>query len=289
MDFEKSGLPKHDLLEKAFKYSWKDLAREIDLKMHYSRKNIEQFYASERKNVEMGIRLGKISKEQGQDILSRSRQAQSAEERSLQQLLPKRIEHLFLRNRLKPALELVKTGDAAPELLAAIFLRDTVRSPKDFQEVSETFGSEVADVVAELRHSDIYLTQRENLLKEASHGVKRIQMVTIVGGLQDVLDIRSENKSIFVPEGQPEALFNLAKALRGTDEKLDQRFLEVFNAVGKENRFPFEIDLAEDGTMTLRKGPEKQNNLPQHIAPKTPPKGPNGPGGGGGGIGGDVF
>jgi len=290
MKFHESGLPKHTLVEEAFNYSFNNVMQGQADSLKAFKQQIDMMHAQHMVMLDMEKKSGMPDDEykKNKEGLEKMRDEQL---RVGPGLIASELVKMFAASRVAPAKDLADGADnASPDLIAAMLLKDAVRSPIDFSNIEKKFGTGVTAVIADILHIDAYPSERENNLKAASAETKTAYLSLLVSSLTQMADQIAESlrenpfQKIMFPPGQEELLFNNAQALWGNDKKLDARFVDAFNKASSAAQSTFSIEVGANGEPELVKGA---------IQPPKPGKGgplvPKNPGGGNGGLGGDVF
>jgi hypothetical protein len=169
------------------------------------------------------------------------------------------LDNRFIQQSVAPALEVQKYSDkASPELVAAILLADSVRSPVDYKKVAEKFGDTVAELVAEIIHIRVYPAKHAENVAAASSDAKRVYMGIMTASLDNIVAQAQAQlqtgKKLIMPPGQEEALYGNAKVLWGNDKKLDRRLLDTFNRAAQVTSSEFRMEVDAKGALELVKG-----------------------------------
>jgi hypothetical protein len=288
MKFQESGLPKNKLLEEAFNYSYANVMSYTKEAMEDFTQQIGESHAQNLEALNAAKAAGNMSDEEYQREKKELEKMRDAQLKMGPPMIEKELNRMFKQRRLAPALEILKNSDkSSMELMAAVMLLESVRSPKDYLHVAATFGENIAGLVAELQHIDAYSSERAANLAVAGSDTKRAYVAVIISSLdqivaqfQQMAKLNPQHKIMFHP-GQEEEIYGNIKPLWGNDKKLDQRFVAAFNRTAETTSSSFRMEVNGSGELELIK-----NNL-KPPSNNTGPK-PTGPGGKDG-LGDPVF
>lgn len=281
MKFQDTGLEKNELVEKAFDYSWKTHTKAFDREIELTKKDVERQITAEVDRLDKDPRF---NDEQKKQIKSR---LQHQKQQILAQIPLKAMEardDTYQKNVVGPAKLLTETSDkTSPELISAVMLVDSIRSPLDYEKVSKEFGEGVAGVVAEFLHIQAYPSEKEANLPTATEDVKRMTLAMVVNGLDQLAEVSKNlgpGQAIVLSGGdeQAKSFFRAAEIVRGTDSKLDEKFVDSFNAASKVTGWGAEV---KDGKLTLVE--KEKPKMPNIFGDPNDPNNPAGPGGAAGG------
>jgi hypothetical protein len=287
MKFQESGLPNNEILEEAFNYSYENAMSYTDEAMVDFTQQITEGYLQNLEELNAKKKAGEVPDDIYKLEKKELERVRDAQLKMGPRLIERELNNMFKNRRLAPALEILKNSTASsPELMAAVILVESVRSPKDWLQLADKFGPGIAGIVAELQHIDAYSAKRSTNLAQASSDIKRAYMAVIITSLeqivahfQQMVKMNPQHKITF-SAGQEEEIFGNVKLLWGNDKKLDQRFVAAFNRAAETTTSLFRMEVDAAGAIELVK-----SNL------KPPGGGPGKPSGPGekSGLGDDVF
>lgn len=311
MKFEKSGLPDNELVKKAFDLSWKNQKDRYDYQTQHALRDIEyEADAHKRQLTALGdagqIPLDKVVGEQRKiDIQKEQARQQAVNGLALQR------EQDFSHNIVGPArLAATISENPTPQLVAASLLRESVRSPVDYESIRDSFGVEVSDVLKNYMHLEAYPTEKEKKLPEASEDVKRMSLIMAIGAMQSMISVADkatqqmlmqqqiqpgQEIKVVMVGGDDEArrMVRTAELVRGTDKRLDEQFVTHFNIMSAKIDIGIKIDVGADNKLIVREVPREGfdnmingggNGGPDQPPPNSNNSGaPRGPSSGGGG------
>lgn len=287
MKFHESGLPKNKIVEEAFDYSYANVMSYTNEAMVDFTRQITEGYLQNLDTLNAEKKAGNMPDEEYKREKKELERVRDAQLKMGPPIIEKELNKMFKLRRLAPALEILHNSDkSSPELMAAVMLVESVRSPKDYLRVVEKFGETIGGLVAELQHIDAYSSERGKNLSQAGSDTKCAYIAVIITSLdqivaqfQQMAKMNPKHKIAFHP-GQEEEIFANVKLLWGNDKKLDQRLVAAFNRTAEMTASLFRMEVNSSGELELVK-----NNL------KPPSGGPGNPSGPGGksGLGDDVF
>lgn len=284
MDFEKSGLPRHSLVEEAFDYSHANMMANEKEALRDFAQQIDMIHAQHMMNLDME------RKDSGMSEDAYLQQKKALEDMRDQQMkmgphmVHEQLSLIFSARRVRPALEIAERAESpAPEVMAALLLLDAIRSPIDYRNIEGKFGTGVAGLIANLVHIDAYPTERPVTLGQADANVKSAYLALMISGLEQIIDqaAQAPGQHIFFPPGQESQIHDSFALMWGNDAKLDAHAVELFNKVAEMTSSEYRMEASGKDLLLVKGG---------FSAPKGPdfkPHVPKGPGGGG--MGGDVF
>lgn len=284
MNFEKSGLPRHDLIEDAFDFSYANIMANEKEALSDFAQQMEGIRMQHLANLDMEKQSTNMSDD---DYRQQKKALEEMHEQQLKmgpQLVREELSRIFEMRRVRPAQEITHNAESVvPEVISALLLIDAIRSPIDYRKVEEKFGTGVAGLVANLVHIDAYPTERATTLGNADANVKSAYLALMISGMGQIIEQAAQNplQRLMFPPGQEDQIHTSIKLMWGNDAKLDARVVEVFNKVAEvaSSDYRLEVDGNDiqlvKGSFSAPKGPDFKPNVP---------KGP-----GGGGLGGDVF
>ncbi|TAL39136.1 MAG: hypothetical protein EPN97_02960 [Alphaproteobacteria bacterium] len=289
MKFNESGLPKDKLIEAAFDYSHAFTLKAQKIALQDFNRQMDEIHANLVADLD---KEKEASRMPDGDYKRQKELLEKMHDDQLKQgpaLVGQALEGMFVARRVNPALEMAKNSETpTAEMIAATLLCECIRSPKDFQTVTEKFGARVAGIAAEIAHIDAYPGERAENMVEASADAKRVYLAWLSSSTNNIAEQitraakeRPEEK-LLLPPGHEKQLYADVQPLWGVDKKLDARFFEVFNRVCEVSGSSFRLEADDKGGLNLVQG----SLTPAGKNDGSKPKGPKGPGGG---IGGDVF
>jgi hypothetical protein len=287
MQFNESGLPKDKLVESAFDYSQTFTKRATKMALQDFARQMEEIHQANMKGLDADHDAGMPDAE-----YKRTKEAlEKLRDEQLKQgpmLVDHALDALFVARRVKPALEMANNSETpSSDMIAATLLCECIRSPRDFQTITKTFGEHVANIAAEIAHIDAYPDERAQNMAEASTDAKRVYLAWLDASVNNIAEQITRASTAIPPEklqlppGHEKQMYSDVQQLWGVDKKLDARFIEAFNRCCEAAGSAFRVEMDEKGGLNLVQG------SPSTAAKNDPnkPKGPSGPGG----IGGDVF
>ncbi len=296
MDFKDSGLPKTQLIEDAFNFSKANALSNEKEAMKEFKQQIDMIHTQRKMMLDMEKEDGGMPDADYQREIKNLERGRDEQLRMGPLLITRELNNMFETRRVGLAKEVAaNTEKPTPELIAAVMLIDCVRSPLDYQNISDKFGKGVAGLIAEVVHIDAYPSERTDNLTKAGPDTKRAYLAMLVTSLDGIVKQiervakQGPGQKIMFPPGQEEQLFRDAQPVWGNDKKLDARFVAAFNKAGEAASSTFRLEVDADGALELVKGaaPAKPTG-PKLLGPGAKgPKPPKPPGSGG--IGGDVF
>lgn len=286
MKFHETGLPQHKLVEEAFNYSFKKMMNGFDENMMQFKQQIDMIHGQNMMQLEAEKKAGMPQEhyDQNKKALEHMRNQQMTVG---PQMIREEMAKVFVARRIAPAREAMSNIDApTPELLAALVLTDSYRSPVDFRDIEGKFGSGVSEILAQIAHIDAYPTERATSIINATPDARRAYQVLMVASLDQMVMQAEQNAAMnphqmmMLPPGQEQQIFEAAKLLWGTDKKLDARLMAAFNKLSDTASSPFKMEENAEGGVDLVKGVPASRRPPMINGPViTPPKGPSKPGG----------
>jgi hypothetical protein len=260
MQFHESGLPKDKIVEEAFNYSFKNAMSYKAEELKKFSQHIDMMHMQHLALLDTEKNAGAMKDEdykREKDMIDKMRDDQL---KFGPQMIDEELRTMFRQRRVAPALEILQHGDkSAPELLAAVMLIECVRSPIDYQRITQTFGDGVSGMIAEVHHIDAYPSERNTNLSNAGADTKRAYMALLISSLdQIVVQMRQmaqmhPEQQVAMPPGQEEGLFENALTLWGNDKKLDLRFVDAFNKMATATSSSFRMETGTDGVLSLVK------------------------------------
>ncbi|MEZ0223933.1 MAG: hypothetical protein ACAH83_05225 [Alphaproteobacteria bacterium] len=290
MKFSDSGLPKDKLLQDAFDYSHTFTLKNRKMALLDFEQQMHAIHANQMVQLDMEKDTGLMPA----DDYKRQKEAlERLRDENLKQgpaLVEQALEGMFVARRVNPALEILKNSEKTSdnELVAAALLCECIRSPKDFQTITQKFGDRVAGIAAEIAHIDAYPGERDANMAEASTDAKRVYLAWLSASMNNVADqitqaaAATPPQKLQLPPGHEKQMYTDVAPLWGVDKKLGMRFLDAYNRACAASGSPFRLELDDKGGLELVNGAIA-------TAGKIDGKKPKGPAGPNGGIGGDVF
>lgn len=288
MQFNESGLPKDKLIEQAFNFSRAFTQKARKMALQDFNRQMDEVHATLIADLDKEKVAGRMPEG---DYKRQKEMLEKMHDDQLKQgpaLVEQALEGMFVARRVNPALEMAKNSETPEtDLIAATLLCECIRSPKDYQVMTQTFGARVAGLAAEIAHIDAYPEDRAANMTEASADAKRVYLAWLSASTNNITEQitrakkeRPEEK-LALPPGHEKQLYADVQPLWGVDKKLDARFLDVFNRLCEASGSAFRLEVDDKGSLNLVQG----SLSPAGRNDGTKPKGPKGPGG----IGGDVF
>jgi hypothetical protein len=254
MHFRDSGLPNNKILQDAYNHS---LAHAMALQQETLKHFTQDMHAIHEQNM---LALEADRKDKIIDEKTYKHEKETLEKMFQENLkmgpriVEERLLEIFKHRRLAPALELQQYSDnAQPELVAAILLYDTVRSPIDFANITKKFGETVAGLIAEWIHIDVYQSERDINLAKSGDDTKRVYLAYATASLNQNAEHLRRGGQLIVPPGMEENNFREAQKCWGQDQKLNARFVDVFNTLMGMVHSSFRIEV-DSGKPQLVKG-----------------------------------
>jgi len=288
MKFHESGLPKDKLIEAAFDYSHAFTLKSRKAALRDFTQQIDEIHAGQMKTLDET----RISANMPESEYKRQKEAlEKLRDENMKlgpALVDQALEAVFVARRVNPALEILNHSETKEtEVIAATLLCECIRSPRDFQTITEKFGERVANIAAEIAHIDAYPDEREQNMAVASVDAKRVYLAWLSASENGIADqikqaaIARPQDKLVLPPGHEKQIYTDAAQLWGVDKKLDARLVDAFNKVAEATGSAFRMEVDEKGELGLVKG-----SATSAVKDDGKPKGPKGPNGG---IGGDVF
>lgn len=289
MKFEKSGLPDHEMVKKAFDMSWENQKDRFDYQTQHAIKDIDAEIEAHKRQL---TALGNAGQMPIDQVLGNKRKLDVQKEQAKQQIvngLSLQREQDFLHNMVEPArLAASASENPTPQLVAAVLLRESVRSPIDFERIHDGFGPEVSGMLKNFMHLEAYPTEREKKLPDASDDVKRMSLLMAIGAMQSMIGVAEratrqmiENEGVMPGQdirvvmvgGDTEArrMIRTAELTRGTDTKLDAQFVQSFNRMSAKIDIGLKLEVGADNKLIVREVPRADTDGPFGGGPGMPP------------------
>ncbi len=308
MKFEKSGLPNHELVKKAFDLGWENQKDRYDYQTQHALRDIEYEADAHKRQLSALANAGQIPLDK---VVSEQRKVDIQKEQAKQQTVDGLImqrEEDFLHNIVGPArLAASVAENPTPQLIAAALLRESVRSPVDFEKIQTSFGTEVSDVLKNYMHLEAYPTEKEKNLPTASDDVKRMCLIMSIGAMQSMVSVADkvsqqmmmeqqlqpgQDFKVMMVGGDSEArrMVKTAELVRGTDARLDEQFIQNFNRMSSKIDVGIKLEVGSDNKLIVKEVPREGFdglfNGGGPGGPDQPPPNFNTPGMGGPSLGG---
>lgn len=258
MKFHESGLPNHSLVEKAFNYAH-------SYAMSHEKGALQSFTLQMNMSLQQQMRMleedkaaGVVPEDEYKKIKAQMEASFNMQIKQGPMIVRQELERRFVQS-LVPAQEIVRhMPDPAPELLAAVLLVDTVRSPLDFRRIEKTFGNIVGNTIALVHHADIYMAERADVLAGADALTKSAYMALLVAKMGQMVEeakhrAKFGDRMIFMP-GQEEGLFEAVRSVWDAAAGLQSRMIESFNGATASLGSPYKMEMDEKGQPQLIKG-----------------------------------
>ncbi|MDD9899358.1 MAG: hypothetical protein OXT65_00065 [Alphaproteobacteria bacterium] len=300
MDFKKSGLPQHPLVEKAFNFSYTALDKLRREAIKTTAFRFEEMRQKQHEILDAKKEAGDITDDQlklQKEVVDKQFALRA---KTIPMAVGVSLDKQFLSHRVGPAKYLVDNSDnAQPETIAAILATDAARTPVDFREVEKELGTAVADLVADIRHMDTYHHGSADHLKASGDETKRAFIAMMAAGFEQANDEISGllkgappgTVKINREGGQDDLVTANLGAAWGVDDKLQKALMGSYNKMSVTIGSPMRIELDKQGLPELVKDMSVAPPTPQLPPPangnKKPPNKPPKPPGGG--MSGDVF
>lgn len=282
LSYKNTGLPENDKIKKAFDFGVKAHVRRFDEELNMAHKSIEAQLNQQFDQIKMS---GQYNEEQLKQLKKQMNMQMSNIKDQVEHQLMSTRDVDFKSRVIEPA-KVVATSDAdAENVVSAILVLETVRSPKDYEALKAELGEEVSGIVAEILDLEAYPSEQATKMGNMSDDSKRANLAIMVGGMQSLADMAKQ-----LPQGQQLVMMGgrdaarqkieFASSVRGIDSKLDDMFVEAFNETTKVVDMGVRVEV-DKATNTL-KAIDIDNKPPAGGA-----GGPDGPGIGGGFFGND--
>lgn len=279
--FENTGLPENETIKKAYEFGVKSHVRRFDEELKMAHKSID---AQLNQQFDMIKLSGQYNEEQLKQLKKQQNQVANQIKDQIENQLMSTRDVDFLARVVGPAKVIAESDPAAENVVSAILVLETVRSPKDYEEIKQGLGDKISGIVAEILDMEAYPSEQSSKIAAMSDDSKRANLAVMVGGMQSLADMAKqlppEQKLMMV--GGKDAAKNkieFASSVRGIDSKLDDLFVTAFNDVSKYIDVGVRVEVDKD-----------TNKLKAVDVDITPPGiGPGAGGKGGPGIGGDFF
>ncbi|MDW8303964.1 MAG: HD domain-containing protein [Acidobacteriota bacterium] len=141
----------------------------------------------------------------------------------------------YINHPLEVASILANIGEVTDEdILAAAILHDTLEDTETTEEeIKETFGEKVCNYVIEVSDDKtLKESERKRLQIERAHllspGAKQIKLADKISNIKDIMNSSPKNWSKQKKIDYIEWAKSVVERLRGTNEKLENYFDEVF-------------------------------------------------------------
>jgi hypothetical protein len=266
MDFKKTGLLDAPIVQKAYERSWSYHVRKFKNVEKQELRSLEDQIAAQRLKVENAPNLSDADKQRAFDSLE-------AQEKRIRAQLPLQIlrarDNDFSGKVIAPAKAVQNSSiNGKEEIVTAMLLLNSVRSPRDFQTVQKDFPPAVTGLISEYVHYLSYPSEADTARKELSENAKFMVLADMVASLDEMRRINKtlqpQGKALQLQGGtvQIQKWFETAKDVRGIDKKLDDAFISLFNGLNKETGWGFSINVSESGALSLVEPEKKTNQAP---------------------------
>ena len=301
MKFEKSGLPNHDLVKKAFDLALLNQKDRYDYQTQHALRDIEYEADAHKRQLSALGNAGQLPLDK---VISEQRKVDTQKEQAKQQAidgLAMQREQDFSHNIVGPArLAAQVSENPTPQLIAAALLRESVRSPIDFEKICTNFGTEVSDVLKNYMHLEAYPTEKEKNLPASTDDVKRMSLIMAIGAMQSMISVAEkvtqqmmmeqqiqpgQEIKVMMVGGDSEArrMVRTAELVRGTDQRLDEQFVSSFNKMSGKIDVGIKVEVGADNKLVVREVPrEGFDGMINGGGPDQPPPNFNNPGNPGG-------
>ena len=275
MKFEKSGLPDHALVKKAFELGWNNQKENASYQIEHAMRDIDYETDARKRQLSARGSAGQIPLDR---VLHEQRKLDEQKEQVKKQAvegLTAASEQYFMHNIVGPARLAVKVAEnPTPQLVAAALLRESVRSPVDFETIRDDFGTEVSDILKNYMHLEAYPTEKEKKLPAASEDVKRMSLIMAIGSMQSMLNVADkvaqqmlmeqtiqpgQEIKVMMVGGDQEArrMVRTAELVRGTDKKLDEQFVAFFNKLSTKVDIGIKVEVGADNKLIVKEVPRE--------------------------------
>lgn len=279
--FENTGLPENETIKKAYEFGVKSHVRRFDEELKMAHKSID---AQLNQQFDMIKMSGQYNEEQLKQLKKQQKQVANQIKDQIENQLMATRDVDFLARVVGPAKVVAESDASAENVVSAILVLETVRSPKDYEEIKQGLGDKISGIVAEILDMEAYPSEQTAKIAGMSDDSKRANLAVMVGGMRSLADMAKQlppEQKLMMVGGKDAAKnkIDFASAVRGIDSKLDDMFVEAFNDVSKVIDVGVRVEVDAD-TNTLKA-------IDVDITP--PGIGPGAGGNSGPGLGGDFF
>lgn len=285
MQFNESGLPDNDTLRQAFDFSYTNIMEQSDVLVEGFVQQIEIIRAQQMMAIDRAI-------ENEEDYVKREelKMQKDALEMMLKQLIdsaPEKIatelEEVFSSQSVNAAREIAfHSENPSTDNIAAALLVSCIKSARDFQKISKTFGKQVATIASEVADITAHPQNRIPRLKKASKEARSVYLAMGIGSIGYICDKVSAMENdvqpgneimteIELPDNHEENMFQDIKTLWGTDKTLDTRIVDAFNRMTLATNSDSRISIDKKGNPVLSKGGDNDGggkNTKKPIGPR---------------------
>lgn len=255
MQFNESGLPASKIIEAAFYYSQnylKEKAVQVGEEMSQeTRRNFQRQIKALQKAADRSGDPATIEKINKQIDMFEKMCEQTL--KSIPGTLAIELKNKFNIGCVGAAKELINHAEKSSDtLVAAVLLLDCVEpsSIADHIAITDKFGEEVADIIADISHVEAHPTKRAENIAALSDDSKRVLLAQNIAGIhstsktikeslvqifnqeglpEEIKDMILGSVVAQIPPGMIEGVFEQVKLLYGNDKKLDARVILTFN------------------------------------------------------------
>ncbi|TVQ84347.1 MAG: hypothetical protein EA357_03325 [Micavibrio sp.] len=279
LDFKNTGLPENENIKKAFDLGLKSHIRRFDEELMMAHRSIE---AQLNQQFEMIKRSGQYNEEQLKQLKKQQEHAINQIKDQVENQLMSTRDQDFSARVIEPAKIVADSDPAAENVVSAILVLETVRSPKDYENIKSALGEKVSGIVSEILDMEAYPSEKNNKIAGMSDDSKRANLALMVGGLQSLANMAKQlppGQKVMMVGGRDAAKHKIdfASAVRGVDSKLDDLFVNAFNDANQVVEMGVRVEVDKDSN-TLK---AVHVDVAPPGADGKPPQGP--------GIGGGFF
>ena len=277
LSYNNTGLPENDKIKKAYDFGVKAHVKRFDEELTVANKSIK---AQLEQQFEMMKMSGQYNEEQLKELKKQQKQAMNTIRDQVEAQLLATRDVDFKSRVVEPAKAIADVDADAENVVSAILVLETVRSPKDYEALKAEVGEDVANIVAEILDMEAYPSEQSTKLSTMSDDSKRAHLAIMVGGLSSLAEMAQQlppGQQLMMVGGRDAARqkVEFASSVRGIDSKLDDKFVEAFNEATKVVDMGVRVEV--DAATNTLKAIDVDNKPPAGDG-----AGPSGPGLGGG-------
>lgn len=270
MDFNESGLPDTPLIQRAFEFSHNFIMGGYDDLFQDYKEQIEDSHQQGFYDLDLALQQGNISVAEYEAKKAELKEEIEGHLQQLPEYVQAELKDDFAKKCVGAAKEVMNSDNPAEALIAAGLLVNCGVSPIDHQNIEQEFESAISGIIAEIFHLEAYPDEHKVLLSLASKDTKRVYLAARVSAMNNMIDqvsriiealaAQGETVDLKLPWPEVEA-YEHARAFWGIDQKLETRFIDVFNRIGTLAQSPYELKLDKKGNLVLKKYLDQLNKV----------------------------
>ena len=236
MRFEETGLPKNEVVEKAFDTSY----RNFDMRRREQFQSVEkQFEKTARAQAKKFMDNPTVSDAEKKAMMVELERQIKFQKENLKAQANREISNGFKDYILKPAqtLHSILGAGASDTKLAAVMLFEMANAPDDFAILKAEFSEDIVNIVTSIQDLEInYGHDLSEGIFKMNNDSKSVYLAMVIGDMNSLSEQAAklqpgQQLQLMGGEEQMSGFARNAAAAKGAEPKLDAAFVKAFNTL----------------------------------------------------------